>query len=44
MQNFAVRVAVRGVKKYDHISPFFRELKWLTIKQKHRFDVGKTVL
>ncbi len=43
MQNFAVRVAVGGVKIFDHISPFFRELKWLTIKQKHRFDVGTTV-
>ncbi len=44
IQNFKMRVAVEGEKKYDHISPFFRELTWLTIKQKHRFDVGKTVL
>ncbi len=23
LQNFAVRVAIGGVKKYDHVSPFF---------------------
>ncbi len=42
-QSFAVRVEVGGVKKYDYISPFLRELEWLTINQKHRFDVGTTV-
>ncbi len=43
LQNFAARVAVGGVKKYDHISPAFRELKWLRLKQKHLFDVGVTI-
>ena len=43
VQNFAARVAVGGVKKYDHISPFIRELKWLKVKQKHVFQVGVTI-
>ncbi len=43
LQNFAARVAVGGVKKYDHISPALRELKWLRLKQKHLFDVGVTI-
>ncbi len=34
LQNFAVMVAVGGVKKYYHISPFFRDLQWLAITQK----------
>lgn len=43
LQNFAARVAVGGVKKYDHVSPCFEELKWLRLKQKHVFDVGVTI-
>ncbi len=43
VQNFAARVAVGEVKKYDHISPFLRELKWLKIKQKHVFQVGVNI-
>ncbi len=43
LQNFAARVAVEGVKKYGHISPTFKELKWLRIKQKHVFDLGVTI-
>lgn len=43
LQNFASRVAFGGVRKYDHISPVFRELQWLRIKQKHLLDVGVTV-
>ena len=35
LQNFAVRIAIGGVKKYDHVSPFYKELQWLQIKQKH---------
>ena len=42
LQNFAARVAFGGVKKYDHISPVFRELKWLRTKQKFLFEVGVT--
>ncbi len=32
LQNFAARVAVGGLKKYDHVSPAFRELKWMKIR------------
>ncbi len=32
-----------SVKKYDHISPSFRELQWLRLKQKHVFDAGVTI-
>ncbi len=35
LQNFATRVAVSGIKKYDHISPAYRELEWFKIKHKH---------
>ncbi len=43
LQNFAARVAVGRVKKYDHITPALRELKWLRLKQKHLLDVGVTI-
>ncbi len=43
LQNIAARVAVGGVKKYDHVSPSFRELQWLRLKQKHVFVVGVTI-
>ena len=43
LHNFAARVAFGGVRKYDHISPVFKELQWHKIKQKHLFDVGITV-
>ncbi len=42
-QNFAARVVFGGVRKYDHISPVFRELQWLKIRQKYLLDVGVTV-
>ena len=40
LQNFAARVSVGGLKKHDHISPAFKELGWLNIKQKHVLDVN----
>lgn len=33
LHSFAARLEVREVKKYDHISPSFKELKWLRLKQ-----------
>ncbi len=42
VQNFA-RVAAGGVKKYDHISPLIKELKWLKTKKKHVFQVGVNI-
>lgn len=39
LQNFAARVSVGGMKKCEHVSPAFRELKWLKVKQKHFLDI-----
>jgi hypothetical protein len=30
VQNFACRI-VSGARKYDHITPFLKELKWLPV-------------
>ena len=32
MQNFAVRI-ISGTRKFDHITPTVRDLRWLPIKQ-----------
>ncbi len=32
VQNFGAKVAVGG-KKFDHVTPYFKELKWLKIKE-----------
>ena len=37
--NFAARVAVVGVKKYDHISPTLQQLEWLKIKDKYTYEI-----
>ena len=34
LQNFAVRVAIGGVKKYDHVTPFYEKLGWLSMEKK----------
>ena len=34
LQNFAARVAVGGVQKYDHVSPVLESLGWLKIDRK----------
>ena len=39
LQNFAARVAVGNVRKYEHISPFLKKLEWLKIKDKYTLDV-----
>ena len=39
LQNFAARVSAGNVRKYDHISPTFKNLKWLKIKDKYVLDV-----
>ncbi len=43
LQNFAAKVAVEVARKYDHVSPFFNELKWLRVKEKHAVDICTTV-
>ena len=40
LQNFAARVSIGGMKKYDHVSPAFRELKWLRIEQVHFLETN----
>ncbi len=32
LQNFAARIAVDGIKKFDHVSPAYRGLMWLKIQ------------
>ncbi len=39
IQNFAARVSTGGMRKYDHVSPAFRELRWLKVKQRYLFDI-----
>ncbi len=39
IQNFAARVSIGGMKKYDHVSPAFRELGWLKVKQRYVFAI-----
>ncbi len=43
LQNFAAKVAVACSRKYDHVTPIIRELKWLKIKDKHILDKCSTV-
>ena len=43
LQNFAVKVAVGCCRKYDHVTPVIKELKWLKIKEKHTLDKCTTV-
>ncbi len=33
-----------GARKYDHVSPIIKELRWLKIKEKHVFDTCTTML
>ena len=35
LQNFAAKVALGGAK-YDHVTPYLRELEWLYINQKYK--------
>ncbi len=42
LQNFEVRVAMGGVKIYDYVFPFYKELQWLHVKQKRVFEVATT--
>jgi len=38
LQNFAAKVVVGGARKYDHVSPIIKQLKWLKIKEKNIYD------
>ena len=39
LQNFAARVAVIGIGKYDHITPTLKQLKWVRIKENYIYEV-----
>ena len=43
LQNFAAKVAMGGGAKYDHATPFLRELGWLKIIYKYRYELAITV-
>ena len=43
LQNFAARVAVVGVNKFDHITPTLKRLKWLKIKDKYNYEICLSV-
>ncbi len=43
VQNFPAKVAVGGLRKHDHVSPTFQELKWLRINKKYTYDVCITM-
>ena len=39
LQNFAARVSVGGMSKYDHVSPAYQELKWLRIEDMYLKEI-----
>ena len=43
LQNFAAKVAIGGARKSDHVTPIFKELKWLNIEQKCRLESSSMV-
>ena len=34
------RVTIGNIRKYDHITPAFKQLKWLKIEHKCFYDIG----
>lgn len=40
LQNFAARVAIGGVAKWEHITPFIKQLKWLKVKERFKYEQG----
>ncbi len=39
LQKFAARVSTGGMRKFDHVSPALRELRWLKVKQRYFFVI-----
>ena len=39
LQNFAARVAISGVRKYDHITPALKQLEWIRIKDRYTYEI-----
>ena len=42
MQNFAAKVALGGAK-YDHVTPYLRELKWLKVEEKYKYELALNI-
>ncbi len=40
LQNFAAKVALGGGAKRDHATPFLKELGWLRVHQKYKYELG----
>lgn len=40
LQNFAAKVALGGGAKRDHATPFLRQLGWLKIYNKYKYELG----
>lgn len=43
MQNFAIKVTDGRARKYDHVTPLFEKLQWLTIKKQITFNTAITM-
>ena len=43
LQNFAAKVVDGKARKYDHVTPILKELKWLNVKDKITYDTGITM-
>ncbi len=43
MQNFAIKTADGQVKKVDHVTPLFKEMKWLRVKDLITFNIVTTI-
>ncbi|XP_068229711.1 uncharacterized protein [Palaemon carinicauda] len=39
LQNFAARVAVGNVRKFEHVTPHLKELEWLKIRDQYTLDM-----
>ncbi len=44
LQNFAAKVAMGSAKKIDHAAPILKELKWVSVKGKHKLDTCTPLL
>ncbi len=38
LQNFAAKIVIGGARKYNHVTPLRKELKWLTIRDQNSFE------
>ena len=39
VQNFAAKIAYGGARKYDHVTPIFKNLEWINMENKINFDI-----